>query len=169
MLLHFLVPCLPSNPFPGVDVLSNSCIKVTKNGELVCGKNSKDNIFKVFVELFFCLIHVGYGGCIGAVNGSKLFPVMKWKSYSYDVVIYSLDEVEQAMFGEPFLARSPCCGGEQCSPRESYSDTQSVSKKWPYSLSHLWAGLQLWLPVCPHLSLRRSPITTGLEGNEYTS
>ena len=38
-----------------------------------------------------------------------------------------------------------------------------VSKEWPYSLSRLCAGLWLRLPVYPLLSLRRSPIATGLE------
>ena len=62
-------------------VLSNSCIKVTKNDELVCSKNSEDNIFIVFIELVFCLIHVGHGEYIDADDGSELFLVMKWKSY----------------------------------------------------------------------------------------
>ena len=38
-----------------------------------------------------------------------------------------------------------------------------ISKERPYSLSHLCAGLWLRLPMYPHLSLRWSPVATGLE------
>ena len=72
-LLHFLVPCLPSTPFLGGAVLSNSCFKVD---ELVDSRNSGDNILKVFIELVFCLIRVGYGGCLGADDGSELFHIV---------------------------------------------------------------------------------------------
>ena len=59
--------------FPGGTVLSNSPIKVTKNNEFICSGKSGDNIFKDFIEMFFCLICVGYGGCIDTDNGSELF------------------------------------------------------------------------------------------------
>ena len=75
------------------------------------------------------------------------------------------------MFGAPFLARSPCCGVDQCCPRVGYSDTQTTakltsapfSKEQSYSLSWLCAGLHLWLPVYPHLLLCHSPVASGLE------
>ena len=74
-LLLFPVLYLPCTP--SLEVLSNSCIKATKNDEHVCSGNSKDNIFKVFIELVFFLIHIGHGGCISADDGSKFFPIMK--------------------------------------------------------------------------------------------
>ena len=73
----------------GGAALSNSCIKVTKNDELVCSSINGNNIFKVFIELVFCLICVGHGGCLGADDGSELFTVMKWKSHSHEAVIHS--------------------------------------------------------------------------------
>ena len=75
--------------FPRGVVLFNACIKVTLNDEIICNGNSGDNIFKVFIELVFCLICVGQGACIGADDGSELFPVMKWKSHSHVAVIHS--------------------------------------------------------------------------------
>ena len=59
----------------GGAVLSNSCIRVTKNDEFICSGNSGDNIFKVFIEFVFCFIRVGHGGCIGADDGTELFRV----------------------------------------------------------------------------------------------
>ena len=73
----FFGPVFTQYLFLGGAVLSNSFIKVTKNDELVCSGNSGDNIFKDFIELVFCLIHVGHGGCIGADDDGELFPVMK--------------------------------------------------------------------------------------------
>ena len=39
-----------------------------------------------------------------------------------------------------------------------------VIKEWPYSHSHLCAGLRLQLPVYSHLSLRRSPVLRKQDG-----
>ena len=61
---------------------------VNMGAEYVCSGNSRDNVFKVFTELVFCLICVGHNGCIGADDGSELFPVMKWKSHSNVAVIH---------------------------------------------------------------------------------
>ena len=46
------------------------------------------------------------------------------------------------------------------------SNAAPVVDERPYGLSRLCAGLRLRLPVYPHLSLRRSPITTGLGDDE---
>ena len=65
-------PVFTQYSFPGGAVLSNCWIKVTKNDELVCSGNRGDSIFKVFIELVFCLILVGHVGSIGADDGSEL-------------------------------------------------------------------------------------------------
>ena len=41
----------------------------------------------VFIKFVFCLICVVHGGCIGADDGSELFPIMKCKSHSHEAVI----------------------------------------------------------------------------------
>ena len=73
------------------------------------------------------------------------------------------------LFRTPFLAASPCYGGEQCDPKKVCSVAQ-FGCRIPHTLkesdhiepSRLCAGPQLQLPVFPHLLLRRSHIATGL-------
>ena len=87
-LLHFLVPCLSSTPSQEVMSCPILALKSPRMKSLSAVGTSRDNIFKVFIKLVFCLICVSHGGYIGADDGSKLFSVMKWKYHSHEAVIH---------------------------------------------------------------------------------
>lgn len=80
-------PVLPNHSFPGRGILSNACIEVTKDDELVGVWDLVDGSIQVLIELALRLFWVGHCGSVGADDGSKLFSIGEGESHRHKAVV----------------------------------------------------------------------------------